>query len=464
VTVRRRILWSALAVAAVTLLAGLLAGAAISRNLAEENSAELLRQADATATLIATSVRSNLTSISAGDATSVARTLEIAKKVGGHDYVEARVVGVEYSRLDELEMPESPLLDSLGPSPELDTIIGTEVDGEPVLAYVRSIRVAVRQNVRVFIAIGRAEPQLNAGLMLRPLILSLGIGAMLAVVFAYAIAFRLGRGLDDLASSSQRIAAGDFSVRAPEEGNDAFARLGGAFNEMVQQLEEGRLREQNFLMSVGHDLRTPLTTLRGYAEALEAGEIEPEDMERVASVLRRQTDRLSRLIEDLTLLSRLEAGEFTLRPEPVELAAHVHGLVDGQAARAEGMHIRLDSDVRDVGEVSVDPDRIDQILGNLIDNAIRYTPEGGAVTVALFRDDDEVVLSVADTGPGIDPEDLDHVFERLYVSQRYRPVRPEGSGLGLSIVRELVEAMGGSVDVTSSPERGTKVSVRLSRA
>ena len=283
------------------------------------------------------------------------------------------------------------------------------------------------------------------------------------MILASWVSSRVGKRLDRLADASAAIAAGDFSVRAPAAGNDDVARLGAAFNDMVEQLEDGRRRERDFLMSVGHDLRTPLTTLRGYAEALDAGEIEPDDLARVGGVLQRQTDRLSRLVEDLTLLSRLEAREFTLRPEEVDLSAHISGLVDAQSERARELRVKLVADLENVGLVLVDPDRISQVVGNLLDNALRYTPEGGAATVALRGTAAGVVLEVTDTGPGIDREDLAHVFERLYVAQRYRPVRPEGSGLGLSIVNELVGALGGSITVDSSLGAGTTVSVTLPR-
>ena len=449
--------------AAITLTAGLIAGAAIGRNLVSESESEVLRQAEATANLILSAVRQNLPVDDERDGASILRTLEIAKTIGGHDYVEARVIGIDRSRFSNVALPATPLLDALGSSPELDTIVEIEVAGEPVLAYVRGVAITQRGDARMLIAIGRSEPLLASNLLIRPLLLSLGIGALLATVLASWVAGHVGRRLDELGKASQSIAAGDFSVRAPEQGNDDVARLGASFNEMVLQLEDSRRRERDFLMSVGHDLRTPLTTLRGYAEALDAGEIEQGDLERVGGVLRRQTDRLSRLVEDLTLLARLEAREFTLRPELVALGPHVEGLVEAHQARAAEMGVTLELDVADVGLLEIDPDRVGQIVGNLVDNALRYTPEGGKVSARLLSSTDQVVLSVADTGPGIDREDLDHVFERLYVAQRYRPVRPEGSGLGLSIVKELVDAMGGSITVTSILGHGTTVGVAFAR-
>lgn len=283
------------------------------------------------------------------------------------------------------------------------------------------------------------------------------------MILANWVARQVSRRLQRLERAALAIAEGDFTVRAPVEGDDDLAGLGRAFNEMVEQLDASRERERSFLMSVGHDLRTPLTTLQGYAEAIDAGEVEPDEVRRVGEVLHRQTDRLSRLIEDLMILARLEAREFTLRPETVELTAHIRGLVEGHRHRANEIGVGLVADLDEVGAVEIDPDRVGQVLGNLVDNALRYTPEGGTVTVALADGNEEVSLLVADTGMGIDAGDLSHVFDRLYVAQRYRPVRPEGSGLGLAIVNELTTTLGGSIDVASTPGSGTSVAVQLPR-
>jgi signal transduction histidine kinase len=170
---------------------------------------------------------------------------------------------------------------------------------------------------------------------------------------------------------------------------------------------------------------------------------------------------LRRLVEDLMLLSRLEAREFSMRPESVDLTAHLKGVMEGFRERADTARIELRQELDRVGEVQVDPDRISQVVGNLLENALRYTPEAGEVTLGVSRVEDRIRITVADTGPGIDPADLPHIFERLYVTARYRPLRPEGSGLGLSIVRELVDAMGGSTEVASDLESGTRIAVTL---
>jgi signal transduction histidine kinase len=233
---------------------------------------------------------------------------------------------------------------------------------------------------------------------------------------------------------------------------------------MVGQLEAARIREREFLVAVSHDLRTPLTTISGYAEAMQEGRVDSSDLGRVANVLGTEAGRLGRLVEDLMLLSRIEAREFSLRTEAVDLAAHLKGVLDGFRERADSAKVVLEADIESVGIVDIDPDRIAQVVGNLLENALRYTPEAGRVTLSLDETPQGVRMAVSDTGPGIDPADLPHIFERLYVTARYRPIRPEGSGLGLSIVRELVDAMGGLTSVASAPGEGTSIAVTLPKS
>jgi two-component system sensor histidine kinase BaeS len=271
----------------------------------------------------------------------------------------------------------------------------------------------------------------------------------------------VARRLSGLESASRRIAAGDLTARAPVEGDDEITAASVAFNEMAEQLEATRLREREFLLSIGHDLRTPLTTIRGYAEALDDGLVDADEAGRAAEVLHLSTDRLSRLVEDLMLLARLEAQEFTLQPETVEVGAYVTGIVETYRVRATVLGIEIELDISDDGTADIDPDRFGQVCSNLLENAMRYTPEQGSVKVSVACSDGTVRLAVADAGPGIDPEDIDRVFDRLFVAQHYRPIRPEGSGLGLAIVHGLIEAMGGEVAVRSTPGVGTSFSVEI---
>ncbi len=464
---RRRIFWGSVIVAAAVLAVSAAAGAVIRQQLVEQSHRELNRQAEVAARLIESpdlmarvlGAESDRLGGAVRDRAAglvIGRILELVEVVGGHDYLEAaRVVPGGLTTL----VDDPVLLSRLPPALENANGLEIDIDGNPVIATVRTV--AVGDGINLRIAIGREEPLLDGALFTRPILFALGIGAVLALILAYAVSSRLGRRLDPVEEAARAVADGDFGARVAMDADDELGRVAAAFNEMAAQLQDAQRRERDFLMSVGHDLRTPLTTIRGYAEGLDGGEIDADDLPRVAAVLHRQTDRLSRLVEDLMLLARLEAREFTLRPEMVDVAAHLKEIVEGHRTRAEELRLRLDAQLDPVGSALIDPDRLGQILGNLIDNAVRYTPEGGTVTVRLAPALGGFSVSVTDTGPGIDPEDLPRVFDRLHVAQRYRPVRPEGSGLGLSIVKELTDAMGGRVAVASTPGRGTEVTVEL---
>jgi signal transduction histidine kinase len=448
-------LWGTLAVAAVTLVAGIIGGVVIQREVRAAAQQELFRQGRVTAEL----VERELERTPLRNRGEVAAVLESVKLVGGHDYVEAGLL-LTGGRVSPLG--DDPALISKLPLQVADRgIVEIEVDGTPVLATVRRVTVGNRNQRDMVIAIGRVEDLGIASVVTRTILIALIAGALLAVALSIGLSRALGNRLEAIGDAARSYADGDFSARVPESGGDELAAVGRAFNDMAAELDDARRRERDFLMSVGHDLRTPLTTIRGYAEGLDTGAVPADDMERVAGVIHVQTDRLSRLIEDLMLLARIEAREFTLRPEPVDLAAHIKETIDGARIRADEARVRINTDLEPVGLLMVDPDRVAQVVTNLIDNALRYTPEGGRVLVGLTATRSGARIVVADNGPGIEPSDLPHVFERLYVAQRYRPVRPEGSGLGLSIIKELVDAMGGTVGVTSRPGAGTSVSVTL---
>lgn len=341
-----------------------------------------------------------------------------------------------------------------------DTFTEIRVDGAEVLVHTRSVGELGELGTTVGVTVVRRVP-LQLDLPRGFAVLALVLVAAGAAVAARLLAGTITRRLDAVAGAASQLADGDLSARVAEEGDDELTTVAHAFNQMAESLEETRERERRFLLSVGHDLRTPLTTIAGYAEALEDAPHDPAEVERIAGVLGTESSRLRRLIEDVMALARLEASEFTLRAEEVDVVAHVEETLRPFADRAGAVGVRLDRELDPVGTRRLDPDRLAQVLANLVENALRYTPEGGAVTVHLTGDIDGITLEVADTGPGIEPEDLPHVFDRFYVARRYRGVRSEGSGLGLSIVRTLAEAMGGGAEATSEPGAGTTVTVRV---
>ncbi|MBM3694950.1 MAG: HAMP domain-containing histidine kinase [Actinobacteria bacterium] len=460
---RRRFFWALVLVAVVTLgVGGLAASLLISHSVEESARREFTRQAEATALLIEAGVRER-GAIGAGALRQLGGLLAVVRAVGGHDYVEAVVVGSGGGITVVGE--EAPLAAQIpGGAADLRgrRQFEASVGGERVAALALPVPVGVLG--RVVVVIGTDLKLVPWAPVALRLLLALGLGVALAALLAVWLSRFLGRRLEGLGGAARRLAAGDLGARAPAGGRDEIAEVSLAFNEMAGDLEEARRRERGFLVSVGHELRTPLTTISGYAEALHEGKVAGEEsLAKVGGVLHRESGRLSRLVEDLMILSRLEAGEFTLRPEPVDLGAHLRGAVEAYRGRAEAGEVRLEADLAEMPPVVADPDRLDQVVGNLVENALRYTPEGGTVRLTLRLEAPRVRLSVTDTGPGIEEADLPHIFERLYVAQRYRAARPEGSGLGLAIVREIVEAMGGVVEVSSIPGQGTTVSALLPR-
>ncbi|MEE9178201.1 MAG: HAMP domain-containing sensor histidine kinase [Acidimicrobiia bacterium] len=329
------------------------------------------------------------------------------------------------------------------------------------LVVITPTEISVRNtDVTLLVGLAREAPIVRLADQFRGmLVIIVGIGllsALLARLLSRSVASRL----EPLAVASRGLADGDLSARVPDLEDLELNEVASAFNEMAEELEASQIRERDFILGIGHDLRTPLTTIGGYAEALESGEFDPEDIERIGGVLGVQSRQLGRLIEDLSTLAQMEQPEFSLRIEPVDVGAHVKEVVEGFSRHAKEVGVTLSIEAAEGLVRETDPDRVGQIAQNLVENAMRYTPETGTVTVAVREEGPVCVIEVADTGIGIAPEDLPHIFDRHYVGKQ-RQLRNEGSGLGLSIVKGLVEQMGGEVSARSAPGKGTTITVSL---
>ena len=226
----------------------------------------------------------------------------------------------------------------------------------------------------------------------------------------------------------------------------------------VRHLETVR---RDFVAALSHEIQTPLTAIRGYAETLAQTNVPSGDRDRYLSVILRNTDRLERLLEDLRLLSRAESGELPLSPAPVDLGEVCRSLLEDLEVRLReaDLSARVESEGRAVARA--DRRALDHVLLNLLDNAIKYTPSGGRITVRIGTAADAVTVEVTDTGIGIPSGDLGRVFERFYRVDRARSRDAGGTGLGLAIVRHLLEGMGGSVTVESELDRGSTFRVNL---
>ena len=279
-----------------------------------------------------------------------------------------------------------------------------------------------------------------------------------AVAVASVLGARLTRPLRDAQRATRRIAEGDLSARLPEpRGDDELATLTRSINSMAETLERSRGLERQFLLAVSHDLRTPLTSIRGFAEAIAEGKA--PDNAQAAAVITAESRRLERLVRDLLELAKLDARRFSLDVRATDVAEVVTETAEGFRPAADDAHVQLDVVTNGQGLLATaDPDRLAQVVANLVENALKFA--SGAITVGAARSGGAVVLWVDDDGPGIPADDLPRVFERFFTSTR-TPARQVGSGLGLSIVRELVDAMGATVRAEPADGRGARMVVAL---
>lgn len=283
-----------------------------------------------------------------------------------------------------------------------------------------------------------------------------GVGAgLLGTLLALLLSHWVLAPIRALTQGARRLAGGDLSFRVSPSGPPEVAELARTFNRMAQALEEAERQRRSLMADVAHELRTPLTNLQGYLEALQDGVLEPTP--ETLSTLRGQVLQLARLVEDLRLLARAEAGSLHLERVPTSPLEVLQRAVSAHRARASARGVSLELRApEDLPPVPMDPQRIGQVLGNLLENALRHTPEGGRVVVAAERADGFLRVVVEDTGPGIPPEHLPHLFERFYRVDPSRSRETGGAGLGLAIARSLVNAHGGSIWAENRPEGGAR--------
>jgi signal transduction histidine kinase len=281
---------------------------------------------------------------------------------------------------------------------------------------------------------------------LRDLLFSGAAGVVLAALLSLLLSRSIVRPIRRVSDATRQLASEQEFTPLPTEGSAELSSLAIAFNDMAKQLTASRDAERNFLLSVSHELKTPLTAIRGYAEGLSEGVFAPDEAGRTILV---EARRLERLVRDLLDLARMNRHTFSVGREPVDLADVAREAVARHESSARQFGVALTSEGADAW-VEADADRVLQIASNLVENALRETPRGGSVTVrAAGRR-----LSVTDTGPGIASEDLPHAFDRFFLYDKIGRERPVGSGLGLAIVKQLARAMRGDVTVESTLGEG----------
>jgi signal transduction histidine kinase len=338
----------------------------------------------------------------------------------------------------------------------LDVRRGIPVDGSLHLNRTDYFYAARRINDRVALVLIRPKSRGTTAFypFLIGLLIAAAAGIALAALAAFGLARRIARPVRRVAEAARHLAEEREPEQVPVEGATEIAGLARAFNDMAEQLAKARAAERQFLLSVSHELKTPLTAIRGYAEGVTDGAFSGEE---AASTIATEAARLERLVRDLLDLARMNRTDFSIHREPLDLAEVAPEVVRRYDAQARDFGVTLEAVAPAPAPAIGDPDRVLQVVSNLVENALRLTPRGGVVRVTAIPG----ALEVEDTGPGLAEEDIPRAFDRFYLHSRYGSDRSVGTGLGLSIVKQLTEGMGGSVEVDSLPGRGTRFTVRL---
>jgi signal transduction histidine kinase len=289
------------------------------------------------------------------------------------------------------------------------------------------------------------------------------IGAGIALLLGIILSRTLTRPIRELTQATHAVSQGDLSQQVPVRSDDELGELAQAFNKMSAELSRSINARKQMTADIAHELRTPLSLILGHAEAVHDGVLAPsrENFE----IIREEAARLEQLVNDLRTLSLADAGELSLNPQtvdPGQLLQDVGSLYKYQLQR-KAITLRLDI-APQLPPLDVDPGRITQVLTNILDNALRHTPDGGSITLSAREVEDQVKLAVQDSGPGLKTEDLERIFNRLHradPSRQREQVSAGGSGLGLAIARSIVQAHGGQVSAESETGQGLKIVIRL---
>lgn len=282
---------------------------------------------------------------------------------------------------------------------------------------------------------------------------SVVVGGTTAIGLSYWVSKRIMQPLIQMEQITQRFAAGHLEERVPENEIPELNRLAESFNRMAQDLEGVEQRRRDLVGDMTHELRTPLTVIEGYLEGLADGTIEPTPD--IYQRLARETVRLRRLVNDLQELSKAEAGYLPIHLQPLEIRPLLVAIVQkfSDQLMEDSPTLRVDCPAS-LPLASADPERVEQVLINLVGNALRYTPQG-SITLRAWAEPERIWIAVEDTGQGIKPEDLPHVFERFWRSDRSRDRHSGGTGIGLAISRRLVELHKGTIEAESEVDKGS---------
>jgi len=394
------------------------------------------------------------------------RLTEVIERVDQMVKARTLLVGADGEVLGDSQPEEEPL-----PLDILSRVAASKTDTRGLFRYTpvdRWLYVSSPLGDQRWIILVAPQPTLRAlGLLgnelLRTLLVAGSVALLFSIILAWLIAHWVTAPLRRMAGASKAVAAGKYDQQLPLTGPEEVQSLAAAFNEMVRRVQTSRQAQRDFVANVSHELKTPLTSIQGFAQAILDGTAQkPEDQQQAARVIYDESDRLRRLVEDLLDLARIDTGQVAFERHQVDLGALLRSVVERLSVRAEEVGVRIESRLPDFPPIVGDGDRLAQVFTNLIDNAVKHSSEGGVVNLRGEKEDGWISIHFDDAGPGIPPEELSRIFERFYQLDKARPGgRGRGVGLGLAISREIVQAHGGRLVAQSAVGRGSRFTVQL---
>ena len=293
------------------------------------------------------------------------------------------------------------------------------------------------------------------------------VAVLMAFLAVSYITGRITKPITDMNATVLRFSKGAFDLRIPTQGQDEVAQLGKSFNLMAEELDNLEQSRRTFVANVSHELRSPLTSMRGFLEAMQDGTIPPEEAPKYLDIVIAENRRMTAMVNDLLDLARIESGQYTLNISVFDIQELIARTILTFETRIDAAQIQVSLDFcEDRCYVEADADQIAQVLRNLIDNALKFTPEGGSLALSTKKLERKLVqVRVADSGRGVEKEDIPHLFDRFYKAEKaHTPGSQSGTGLGLSIVKRIIDAHGQDVTVESQPGKGTVFIFTLKRA
>jgi signal transduction histidine kinase len=372
--------------------------------------------------------------------------------------------------------------------PESETLVDSRPEEAELPEDIRAQAVASRQTTRARYVVGDqrwlvitqplsnghamavAAPRIRLGTFrvwgddfLRPILFAGGIALIVSILLSFMIARSIGAPLDHIASAARAVSRRDYDQTLRVAGPQELQSLAVAFNEMVRDVKASHQSQRDFVANVSHELKTPLTSIRGFAQAILDGTAAlPDERERAAMVIRDESDRLQRLVQGLLDLARLDSGQVDFERHRVDLNALLMAVVERLSVKAREAQVRVELNLPEFPALVGDGDRLAQVFTNLLDNAIKHSKRDGIVRVWGETSQGWVSVHVDDTGAGIPSEDLERIFERFYVVNKARPGGMDrGTGLGLAISQEIVRKHRGYVKAQSRVGHGSRFSVQL---